>query len=65
MIILLCAMCKKTGVSLTVHHVWEAPLKDDVVQTLNICGKCHEDHNLYTNALRDNGIVTDRRKLEI
>ena len=60
----ICAMCKDTAVPLTTHHVWEAPLKDGKVQTLEICDKCHVNHHLYTNALRDNGIVTDRRKLD-
>ncbi len=60
-----CTMCKKTGIPITTHHVWEAPFKDGKVQTLDICDKCHNDHHLYTNALRDNGIVTDRRKLDV
>ena len=60
----ICAMCKDTGVPLTVHHVWEAPLKDGVEQKLEICDKCHVNHHLYTNALRDNGIEIDRRKLD-
>jgi len=60
----ICAMCKKPGVPLTVHHVWEAPLKEGTAQELDICRECHEQLNLYTNALRDNGIVTDRRKLD-
>lgn len=32
-------MCKDTAVPLTTHHVWEAPLKDGKVQTLEICDK--------------------------
>jgi len=60
----ICAMCKEKGKPLTKHHVWEAPLKDGICQTLDICDDCHKDHNLYTMALRDNGIVTDRRKLD-
>ena len=59
-----CAMCKAKGSALTEHHVWEAPLKDGRVQTLDICDNCHQSHNLYINALRDNNIVIDRRKLE-
>ena len=59
-----CTMCNAIGVPLTTHHVWEAPFKDDKVQTLDICDECHQKHNLYQNALRDNGIVTDRRKLD-
>jgi len=60
----ICAICKKTGVPLTVHHVWEAPLKNGEVQKLDICDPCHVTHHNYTNALRDNEIEIDRRKLE-
>ena len=60
----ICAMCKDKGVPLTKHHVREAPLKDGIVQSIMICGKCHDSHNLYMNALRDNEIETDRRKLD-
>jgi len=61
----ICAMCKKPNSKLTTHHVWEAPLKDGAVQNLDICDDCHVNHHIYTNALRDNGIEIDRRKLDV
>jgi len=60
----ICAMCKEKGSPLTKHHIREAPLKDEKVQSIMICDKCHQSHNLYLMALRDNGIETDRRKLD-
>ena len=60
----ICTMCKEKGTDLTTHHVHEAPKKDGRTQTIMICQKCHANHNLYTMALRDNNIVTDRRELE-
>jgi len=61
----ICAMCKNKGVVLTEHHVREAPLKNGKAQSIMICDKCHQSHNLYMMALRDNNIETDRRKLDL
>ena len=60
----ICVMCKAKGIDLTTHHVHEAPKKDGRTQTITICQECHDKHNLYMMALRDNNIVIDRRELE-
>jgi len=58
-----CAMCAERGVELTTHHVVEAPKGEDgKVRTLDICSKCHDNHNLYVNALITNNIPYDRTK---
>ena len=59
----ICAMCKEHGVELTKHHVVES-LKDEKgnIRTLYLCQKCHDNHNLYVNALIANKIPFDRTK---
>lgn len=58
-----CAICGERGVKLTTHHVVEAPRDENgQIRTLDICPKCHENHNLYVNALIANNIPYDRSK---
>jgi len=65
MTVSVCPMCGAKGVQMTEHHVHEAPLdKNGRTQTIYLCPKCHDSHNLYLMALRDNNITIDRRKLE-
>ena len=60
-----CAICSGRGVELTTHHVVEAPKDENgKTRTLEICQKCHDNYNLYRNALIANKIEIDRTKLE-
>ena len=59
-----CDVCHKRE-ELTQHEVIEAP-KDEQgrVKAIMICQKCHDNYNLYRNALIANKIEIDRTKLE-
>ena len=59
-----CPVCKDKGVKLTEHHVIEAPKDEEGSEkTIHICKKCHDNQEDYRNALRDNLIEIDRKKL--
>jgi len=63
----ICPMCQTKGVTLTEHHVVEAPkekyLDNGKPPSIDLCPKCHVNHEKYRNYLRDIcDIEIDRRK---
>ena len=60
----ICPVCNDKGVVLTEHHVVEAPNDEEGrVRVIMICQKCHDNYNLYRNALIKLKIEIDRTKL--
>ena len=61
-----CPMCKTRGITLTVHHVIEAPMKHwsefGKAPTIELCSDCHKKHEKYRNYLRDISKIDIDRK---
>jgi len=59
----ICPMCGKKGVQLTEHHVKELGRnRKGEIETIGLCQKCHDSHNLYVNALKKLGLNIDRTR---
>jgi hypothetical protein len=58
-----CPVCQTQKITLTKHHVVEAPDENGKAYTINLCKSCHDTHEKYRNYLKNVcGIDIDKTK---